>query len=108
MIEKVMDAMVNRDWTALAACFEEDGKLFDYCPSCNGGENWFSYGSDGIMMFYHNRLSFEHLIVNDPVIEDDNTANFFGAYDGPYIYARIKIEQYGSSGLIKKAIVTPA
>jgi hypothetical protein len=31
-----MDAMVNRDWTALAACFEEDGKLFDYCPSCNG------------------------------------------------------------------------
>ncbi len=108
MIRSVMEAMTNKDWAALAACFEEDGKLFDYCPSCNGKENWFAVGSDGIMMFYHNRFSFEHLAVYDPVVEDENTANFFGAYDGPFIYARLKIEEYGGNGLIKKAIVTPA
>lgn len=107
MIEKALKAMVDRDYKTFAACFSEDCKYFDYCPSCNGKDNYFVYGSDGIEMFFRNRFTFEHILVSDPVVEDEKTASFFGAYEGPYIFARFRIEEFDASGLIKKAVVHP-
>ena len=43
----------------------------------------------------------------EPVIESENSASYYGAYNGPYIYARFSIEEYDSTGLIKKAVVHP-
>jgi hypothetical protein len=108
MIEKALKALAEKDYKALAACFTEDCKYFDYCPSCNGKDNYFVYGSACVEMFFRNRFTFDQLIVSDPVIEDDKTASFFGAYDGPYIFARFRIEEIDPAGLIKKAVVHPA
>jgi hypothetical protein len=108
MIEKALKALANKDYKALAACFTEDCKYFDYCPSCNGKDTYFVYGSACVEMFFRNRFTFDQLIVSDPVIEDEKTASFFGAYDGPYIFARFRIEETDATGLIKKAVVHPA
>lgn len=108
MIKKVMNALADKDFKTLAACFSENCKYFDYCPACNGEDNYFVYGNDCVEMFFRNRFTFEHLVVSDPVIEDDNTASYFGAYSGPYVFARFRIEEYDENGLIKKVVVHPA
>jgi hypothetical protein len=108
MIRKVMKALTEKDYKTLASCFSETCRYFDYCPSQNGEQNYFVYGSDCIEMFFRNRFTFDSFEAGDPVIEDDNTASFFGAYNGPYVFARMKIEAYDDSGLIAKAVVHPA
>jgi hypothetical protein len=108
MIEKALKAMANKDYKAFAACFSENCKYFDYCPSCNGKDNYFVCGSAGIEMFFRNRFTFDLVTVSDPVVEDERTASFFGAYEGPYIFARFEIEETDAAGLIKKAVVHPA
>ncbi len=108
MLEKVLKALESRDYKALAACFSEDGKYLDYCPACNGKDNYFVYGSVAIEMFFRNRFTFDLLTVSDPVVEGDGTASFFGAYEGPYLFGRFVIEETDASGLIKKAVVHPA
>ncbi len=108
MIEKALDALAAKNWTAFAACFSEDGRYIDYCPSCNGGDNYFVYGSAAIEMFFRNRFTFDHLDVFDPVIEHARRGNYFAAYDGPYLHARFEIEAFADDGLIKYAVVRPA
>ena len=39
VINDLVTAMQNKDHEALAACFEEDCRLFDYCPSVAGRQN---------------------------------------------------------------------
>ena len=108
VIQRAMDALERKDSEGFAACFAEDGRLFDYCPSCNGSDNYFSYGSAGIGLFYGNRFYFERLIVSCPHVENENTASYFGSYDGPYVFARFQIEAFDENGLIKKAVIHPA
>jgi ketosteroid isomerase-like protein len=108
MIEKVMNALTEKDAGALAECFSEDCRYFDYCPSSNGEQNYFIYGRACIEMFFQNRFTFDYFEAGDPVIEDGNTASYFGAYCGPYVYARLRIEEYDDAGLIRKVVVHPA
>ena len=108
MVKKALKALSDKDYKALASCFSEDCKYFDYCPSCNGKDSYFVYGSASVEMFFRNRFTFDSLTVSDPVIENDKTASFFGAYEGPYIFARFRIEELDDAGLIKKAVVSPA
>ncbi len=108
MLEKAMKALAEKDYLTFAACFSEDCKYFDYCPSCNGEDDYYVYGNDCMEMFFRNRFTFNHLSVFDPVVENYSTANFFGSYDGPYIFARFRIEEFNADGLIKKAVVHPS
>lgn len=108
MIKKALKALADMDYKTLAECFSEDCKYFDYCPSCTGKENYFVYGSACIEMFFRNRFTFKRLIVSDPVVENETTASFFGAYDGPYIFAHFRIEEFDANGLIKKVVVHPS
>ena len=41
MIEKALKALAEKDYKTFAACFSEDCKYYDYCPSCNGKDNYF-------------------------------------------------------------------
>ena len=108
MIEKVMDALTGKDYKTLASYFSENCKYFDYCPSLNGGSNSFIYGRPCIEMFFQSKFVSKEYEVAEPLVENDSRATFFGAYNGPYIYARLSIEEFDSSGLISKAIVHPA
>jgi hypothetical protein len=107
MIRKAMKALADGDSEALAGCFSEDCRYFDYCPSCHGADNYFVYGSAGVEMFFKNRFNLDHLAVYDPIVEDENTASFFGLYDGLYVFARFRIEAWSEAGRIKKAVVHP-
>jgi hypothetical protein len=108
MIKKAMDALVRQDYKAFSDCFSEDCKYFDYCPAQHGKDNYVVYGRDGVEMFFRNRFAFDLLIVAQPVIEDENTASFFGAYDAPFVFARFEIEATDEAGLIRRAVVHPA
>ena len=108
MIEKVMKALTEKDSKALAECFSENCVYFDYCPSLNGKPNSFIYGNACMEMYFKKMFISEDHEVAEPLIESDTRATFFGAYSGPYIYARLNIEEYDGSGLIKKAVVHPA
>jgi hypothetical protein len=107
MIDKALSALASRDFKAFAACFSSDGRYFDYCPSCNGKDNYFVYGQSAIEMFFGGKFEQDLLTVSDPVVEADGTASFFGAYEGPYVLARFCIDATDGDGLIKRAVVHP-
>ena len=107
MIEKVINAMSDKDYEALSSCFTEDCEFIDYCPSQHGNSDSYLYGSDCVEMFFRSRWAAGIPVIAEPVIESENRASIFISYGGAYIYARISIEEIGSGGLIKKAIVHP-
>jgi hypothetical protein len=104
---RAIDALERADNMAFASCFSEDGWYSDYCPSSNGGDNWFCYGSAGIEMFFGNRFALDLFSLSCPRQESESRASFFGAYDGPYVYAMFEIKEIGDDGLIRKAVVNP-
>ena len=108
MIKRVMQALKERDYMALASCFSENCTFFDYCPSLNGKPNSYIYGNACMEMYFRKQFVLHELEVAEPRIEGKDCASYFGAYGGPYIYARLVIEEYDSSGLIKKAVAHPA
>ena len=108
MIGKVMQAMENKDYKALAECFADRGKLFDYGPACNGLDSYFCYGRDHIEMFYRNRFVHDHLRIGQTRVEGNSRGSYFASYDGPYVYVRFEIERTDENGKILKAIIHPA
>lgn len=107
IIEKVMHAMEAGDYKALAECFADEGKMFDYGPSCNGWDNYFCYGRDHVEMFWRNRFVHDHVRVGQARVESETRGSYFAAYDGPYVYVRFEIESADDSGKILKAVVHP-
>ena len=107
MIERVIKALTDKNWQTLAECFSENCTFYDYCPSINGIPNSYIYGNACIEMFFKLKFISGEFEVAEPLIISDNCASFYGAYNGPYINARLDIEEYDSSGLISKAVVHP-
>jgi hypothetical protein len=107
LLMRAVNALEQADFKTFSSCFSEDAWYSDYCPSSNGGDNWFCFGSAGIEMFFRNRFALDHFTLSCPKRESDSRASFFGAYDGPYVYAMFEIKETGSDGRIKKAVVYP-
>ena len=107
LLMHAIDALERADSKAFASCFSEDGWFSDYCPSSNGGDNWFCFGSAGIEMFFFNRFAHDLFSLSCPRQESEKRASFFGAYDGPYVYAMFEIKEIGDDGRIRKAVVYP-
>ena len=108
MIEKVMKALTEKDYDTLSSLFSEDCVYFDYCPSMNGRANSYLYGNACVNMYFRKQFVTRELSIDEPQIESKDSATYFGAYGGPYVYARLNIEEYDSDGLIKKVVVHPA
>ena len=108
VIEKVMKALTEKDYETLASCFSENCVYFDYCPSMNGNPNSYIYGSACVSMYFRRMFVTGELEVAEPMIESENSASYFGAYSGPYVYARLSIEERDSSNRIKRAVAHPA
>ena len=107
MINKVMAALVQKDYRGLSECFSRDCRYFDYCPSLSGGENYFIYGREAVEMFFRNRFVHNQFEAASPVIENELRASFFGSYGTPFVYARVSIEAFADDGLIDKIVVSP-
>ncbi|MBR6951200.1 MAG: hypothetical protein IKH56_05675 [Oscillospiraceae bacterium] len=107
MINKVMKALYEKDYVGLAECFSPECKYMDYCPSLNGNENYFVYGKEAVEMFFRNRFVHKHFEIASPRVEDSDTATFFGYYDAPFVYARLRIEKRDEQGKIVKLVVSP-
>lgn len=108
MIEKYIEAMLNGDYKALAACFAPHCRYFDYCPIGTNRDNYHVYGREAIEMFFHHKFTFRILSITDPVIESETSANFLVAYGGTYLSARATIEMATEDGLIQELTVRPA
>jgi hypothetical protein len=108
MLKNILDAFISKNSEELASFFSEDCVYFDYCPSSVGRQNYYLYGRDGLEMFFRNRFASGQFEIGSPKVEGPDTASFFGAYYGPYVFARIRIEEFGDDGLVRKAVVHPA
>ena len=102
-----MDALVKQNEKALSACFAPDGQLLDYCPCVNGGSVYAIYGREGIELLYRGLFALDRLRVAEPDIKSDTEGTFFGAYDGPYVFAHLTIKEIDDGGFIKKAVISP-
>lgn len=102
-------AMENKDYVALANCFSDQCRLFDYCPAGAGKDNYYIYGKKAVDMFYHNKFVLGGLKITDPLIVDERTVNFYCSYGGVVIHAVASILTYDSkTGLIKELVIRPA
>lgn len=100
MIQKYLDAMMQGDYKALSECFTDRCHYFDYTLSTWNMHNYHVYGSKCIEMFFRHKFTFGIVKCSDPVIENENTANYFVSYAGHYLFVRATIEEYGEDGKI--------
>ncbi len=114
VINDFVDAMVNKDHKALAACFTQESRLIDYCPSMVKGQNSFLYGKNAIEMFFHNKFMFGGFAMSDPRIVNEHTVNFYANYNGTIIHALAQIENCNDGSctlddsLIHELVIRPA
>lgn len=114
VINDFVAAMQSKDHQALAACFAEECRLVDYCPSQVKRPNAFLYGRNAIEMFYHNKFMFGGFTMHDPRVVNERTVNFYADYHGTLIHALAQIENCTDStcdrdgSLIQELVVRPA
>ncbi|MEG0505459.1 MAG: hypothetical protein RR547_12490, partial [Raoultibacter sp.] len=113
-INDFVDAMLAKDHKALAACFTEECRLVDYCPSLVKRESAFLYGRNAIEMFFHNKFTFGGFGMLDPRITNERTVNFYANYNGMMIHALAQIENCNdgvcslNDSLIQELVIRPA
>lgn len=108
MIKKVIDAMMAKDYKAMAECFAPKCRYFDYCPLSLNMQTYHVYSRPSIEMFFHNKFVFRIINVFDAVIEDEYTANYLVSYAGTYMCVRARIEKLDENGLIQEMTVRMA
>ena len=114
VINDFVAAMQAKDHRALAACFAEECRLVDYCPSQVKRPNAFLYGRNAIEMFYHNKFMFGGFTMHDPRVVNERTVNFYADYNGTIIHALAQIENCNDGvcslddSLIKELVIRPA
>ena len=114
VINDFVSAMQSKDHEALAACFAEECRLFDYFPSVVKRQNSFLFGRNAIEMYYHNKFMFGGFGMLDPRVVNERTVNFYADYNGTIIHALAQIENCtdGScsldDSLIRELVIRPA
>lgn len=108
MIEKVIQAMMARDYKGMAECFAPKCRYFDFCPHGINLQNYHLYGRPSIEMFFHNKFTFHVINVFDYYIVNENTANYMVSYGGTYMCVEARIISYDKDGLIQEMIVRMA
>ena len=108
IIDKYVDAMLAGDWVALADCFDDKCRFFDFCPIGYDQSNYNLYGKPAVEMFYYNKFFFKYVVVSDPVVHDDVTVDYLVAYTNQNMHVQAKIEQLTDDGLIKEMVIRPA
>ena len=109
MIEAFVTATERKDYRALALCFADKCRLFDYCPATVGKDNSYLYGRRAVDMFYHNKFILGGHTIHDPVIVDERTVNFYTNYGGAIVHVLATVESYDpETNLISEMVIRPA
>lgn len=114
VINDFVAAMQAKDHRALAACFTEECRLVDYCPSLVKRQNAFLYGRNSIEMFFHNKFVFGGFAMRGPRVTNERTVNFYADYNGAIIHALAQIENCSdgacnlNDSLIQELVIRPA
>lgn len=109
IIADFIKAVEAKDYVGTSKCFSDNCRLFDYCPASTGKDNSFIYGPRAVDMFYHNKFVLCGLSIQDPMIVDERTVNFYASYGGLIVHVVANIESYDpKSGLIKEMVIRPA
>ncbi len=114
VINDFTTAMQNKDHHALAACFTQECRLVDYCPSMVQRQNSFVYGRNAIEMFFHNKFMFGGFGMLDARVVNEHTVNFYADYNGTIIHALAQIENCNDGvcsrddSLIRELVIRPA
>ena len=109
IIADYVNAIESKDYQALSRCFADNCRLFDYCPAVVGQDNFYIYGKRAVDMFYHNKFILGGLSIQDPMIVDERTVNFYASYGGPMVHVIVNIESYDArTVLIKEMVIRPA
>ena len=106
MIQQYIDAMLAQDYQALADCFSPKCRLFDYFHIGNNMENFHVCCRTAVEMFFRNKFFFNVIRISDPVVTDDDTADYFVSYGGQYLHVQAKIERY-ADGKISILTIRP-
>lgn len=109
IIKDFLDAMSEKDYKKLAACFGARCRLVDYCPAGVGLENFHIYGAHSIEMFYHNQFVLKGYAIFSPAILDERNATFYANYGDYILHVIATIESYDpASGLVQELVLRPA
>lgn len=106
-IEKYVEAMNNKDFTALAELFTKDGSLCDYCANSSAQKEYHIYGKEAINMFFRNRFGFRQYSIADAEVVNDTQAEFVANFGGYNIMAIATVREVNEDGLIQMLTVRP-
>ena len=92
VINDFVSAMQSKDHEALAACFAEECRLFDYCPSVVKRQNSFSVRPQRHRDVLPQQVHVRSFGMLDPRVVNERTVNFYADYNGTIIHALAQIE----------------
>lgn len=104
IIEKYIDAALNKDYEAISRLFTKHGHYNDYTPIGALRQEYHVYGREAIAMFFRNKFFFRQFSFSSPKILNDHQIEFVASYGNYYIVALANIE-YAEDGQILRMIV---
>ncbi len=107
LIERYLEAMLNKDYTALSEAFDKDGTIMDRCPNGTTQHKYHVYGKEAIAMFYRNKFTFARHSISECEVINDLQANFVSNYDGYLVMAIATIHSVSPLGLIESITIRP-
>lgn len=107
LAEEYLKVMENKDYEGLAALFDTNGSINDYCPNGKGEAAYHVYGKEAIDMFFRNRFTFGHFSISKAVCLDDVNAEFVASYDGYLVFAKATIEKSPTGEKIRRVQIRP-
>lgn len=106
-IEAYIEAIENKDFTALGKLFTDDGHYCDYCPNGTPQHEYHLYGKEAISMFFRNKFQFRQYSVTEAHILNDNQAEFIACFGGYNVMGLVDLQQVTEEGKIRRLTVRP-
>lgn len=106
-IEKYIEAIENKDFTALGNLFTDDGHYCDYCLNGTSQHEYHLYGKEAISMFFRNKFLFRQYAVMESNILNDTEAEFVASFGGYCVMALVHLQQTTEDGQIRRLTVRP-
>ena len=92
-IEKYIEAIENKDFTALGNLFTDDGHYCDYCPNGTNQHEYHLYGKEAISMFFRNKFMFRQYAVMESHILNDTQTEFVASFGGYCVMALVHFQE---------------